>query len=366
MSPFSSRVDEAHDTFMSEASRAGATTRTFDHPLKGPHGEALATGVAMLGPVSAKNVVLITSGVHGVEGYAGSAVQIEYLRNFSAARLEPETSIVLVHMVNPWGAAWDRRENEDNVDVFRNFLYCAPPYADNPTYKDLDDAINPAAWVGPIREAADRRLNEFIRTQGMNALVATFRRGQHFNPRGLTYHGQGPVWSKLMFDEVAVSFLSQARSIVSVDVHTGFGELGEGLVVIYKGQSEEKVTFAEQSYGPLYIPGADAVIPTHGAMPFDCLERDGRRRVHSIGLEFGTYDLAAHIDVFREANFVFAHDDPTSTDALCIRAKIRELLYPASDAWRSAVLARGCDVLMAAERAAPRWAALAPTKSERA
>ena len=32
------------------------------------------------------------------------------------------TAVVLIHMLNPWGAAWQRRHNEDNIDLNRSFV----------------------------------------------------------------------------------------------------------------------------------------------------------------------------------------------------------------------------------------------------
>ena len=41
----------------------------------GPNGEALTIDSAYLGNPTPRQLVVITSGIHGVEGYAGSALQ---------------------------------------------------------------------------------------------------------------------------------------------------------------------------------------------------------------------------------------------------------------------------------------------------
>src|SRR6056297_283173 len=85
----------------------GIVTRALDCPATGPRGEALYTDVAWLGDPRAGHVLLVMSGTHGVEGFAGSAVQAAFLR--ALPPLPQNTAILMVHLLNPWGAAWRRR-----------------------------------------------------------------------------------------------------------------------------------------------------------------------------------------------------------------------------------------------------------------
>ena len=71
-------------------------------------------------PGTAPGVVLHLSGTHGIEGYAGSAIQLAHL--FMRQQKESHPTLVLVHAVNPHGMAHFRRTNEHNVDLNRNGL----------------------------------------------------------------------------------------------------------------------------------------------------------------------------------------------------------------------------------------------------
>lgn len=68
--------------------------------------------------------VVHTSGVHGVEGYAGSAIQISFLKyilpNILLRKSYP--TFIIIHSINPYGMANYRRFNENNVDLNRNGL----------------------------------------------------------------------------------------------------------------------------------------------------------------------------------------------------------------------------------------------------
>ena len=45
----------------------------------GPQDEQLAIDVVLIGSTEASNCLMLSSGVHGVEGFAGSAIQIAIL-----------------------------------------------------------------------------------------------------------------------------------------------------------------------------------------------------------------------------------------------------------------------------------------------
>jgi len=113
---------EAREKFLKAAHGANFTVESHVHPLKVPDGGELATDVATFIPPGATKVIVITSGVHGVEGYLGSALQTKALEDGLFANLPRDTGVVLVHALNPWGMAHFTRTNEDNVDLNRNFL----------------------------------------------------------------------------------------------------------------------------------------------------------------------------------------------------------------------------------------------------
>ena len=69
---FSGSYAEARQKFLAACTLAGLVPQTFAHPLAGSQGEALATDVVRIGPLDARRVLVLTSGVHVVELFAGS------------------------------------------------------------------------------------------------------------------------------------------------------------------------------------------------------------------------------------------------------------------------------------------------------
>ena len=75
---FSASYSVARERFRQAARVAGATALVaYEHPVqKGPDGESLSVDVAHLGNPRASRQMLLISGTHGQEGYAGSAAQV--------------------------------------------------------------------------------------------------------------------------------------------------------------------------------------------------------------------------------------------------------------------------------------------------
>ena len=148
--------ETARRDVLAAATRAGAEVTSFPHPESGREGEELAIDVIEVGPDDAGSVVVIVSGTHGVEGYAGSALQHWWLDERSATMPEG-VRVVIVHALNPVGFSWVRRVNEDNVDLNRNFVDWSKPPPTNDGYREIADLLVPADWSEGSQSRNDER-----------------------------------------------------------------------------------------------------------------------------------------------------------------------------------------------------------------
>src|SRR6267154_2941761 len=100
---FSQDYVEAREKFAAAARAAGAEVTGFALDKRGPDGGKLSTDVAWLGPPDARRVLVTISGTHGVEGFFGSATQIEWLRRAKTA--PPPAGIAALHIraILPYG-----------------------------------------------------------------------------------------------------------------------------------------------------------------------------------------------------------------------------------------------------------------------
>ena len=80
-SPFAETYAEAREKFLGHAALAGLSIQTYEHPLRGREAETLAMDVALQGPANGREMLVISSGCHGIEGFCGSAIQVALLKN---------------------------------------------------------------------------------------------------------------------------------------------------------------------------------------------------------------------------------------------------------------------------------------------
>ena len=220
---FSSDYQEARFKFLAAAHSAGAKLESHQHPLSGPDGTALFMDVAELGPAEARSVLVIGSGTHGVEGFAGSALQTGLLQEGFAVNLPPDVRVIMIHAINPYGFAFLRRFNEDNVDVNRNFVDHGGPYPVNDGYDQLADVLYPDALTFWQDIKAGMRLAWYYIRHGMGNLRKAVSGGQFNYPEGLFYGGQTPAWSNLEVEKIAHHHMRMAQTVVFLDLHTGLG-----------------------------------------------------------------------------------------------------------------------------------------------
>ena len=111
------------------------------------------------------------------------------------AKLPKDTGALIVHAINPYGFAWTRRVNEDNVDLNRNFVDHDKGYPKNDGYLALADAILPKTWAKEDLESTQRVLDAYAQKNGAFALQGAITGGQYTHADGVFYGGSKPTWS---------------------------------------------------------------------------------------------------------------------------------------------------------------------------
>src|SRR4029453_6762808 len=125
----------ARQRFLAAADAAGAQLCSRKIPCRISVSDDLFIDSAYIHTGDSADLLIVTTGVHGVEGYAGSAC-ITYLLESGLAR-ELQSAVLLIHAANPWGFANDSRNTEDNVDLNRNFVDFTAPLPVSASYSRL-------------------------------------------------------------------------------------------------------------------------------------------------------------------------------------------------------------------------------------
>ncbi|MDE1923356.1 MAG: M14 family metallopeptidase [Gammaproteobacteria bacterium] len=348
---FGADFSTARQLFVAAASRAGASLERIAHPEHGPRGESLSTDVAWLGPRDAQNVLVMISATHGVEGFAGSGAQVDWLERGEAGRLPGGFAALLIHAINPYGFAWLRRVTQENVDLNRNWIDFRLPRPGNPGYDALNEAICPREWTAESIAASDARLREYAARNGAAALQAAISAGQYDHPRGIFYGGDSPTWSRRTQEAIFASYLRGAARVALIDFHTGLGPRGFGEQIVTDRPGSAAHRRAATWFGAAITCPFDAT-STSAPIVGDGLSAAAallaQAEVTGIALEFGTRTLEEVLFALRADAWLHAHGDPASSVGEEIRARMRAAFYGDADDWRGMILGQA---LLAARQA---------------
>lgn len=333
---FSIDYATARDRFRAAAKRAGAALHALPLSARGPGGEALTIDIAWLGAADARKALLHSSGIHGVEGFAGSAIQLAILDDPPPLR---GTALVLVHVLNPYGMAWLRRANENNVDLNRNFLAGEEHYRGAPSlYRTLDALLNPR--TPPRPDAFFARAAVTVLRHGYRPVKQAVAHGQYDFPEGLFYGGSGLEEGPRRYLDWLAARLSPILTVLAVDVHTGLGAWGEDILLAQLPNPPSPGL--ERALGhPLTDPAGEdpAAYVVSGGLTAGVRRAAPHARVTGIVQEFGTYPTLRVIAALRDENRWHLHGARTVTHRS--KQRLARALCPPDAAWRTRVVQRG-------------------------
>lgn len=319
-------------------------------PMPGEDGDLTIDVCAVPGsPGAGDRLLIVTSGVHGSEGFASSAVQRMVMREIVApAEVRPAT--LFVHGVNPYGMKHFRRVTAANVDLNRNFSTDPDLYHQrNPGYARVYDLLNPTGMADP-RSAAYRlfplRALWAIARTGMAPLRQAVLQGQYEFPRGLFYGGSEPEPQRALLDSLFRRETEGKGLVAIIDLHTGFGVRGRASLFPNHPPDDSVRMWTEQLFAGHTIDWPDST--SYSVQGEFCdyvgeiLPEDAR--YVPMVLEFGTMDSQTTKGSIHSIKTTLienqAHQFGCVSDEACrqIRAEFREMYFPSSPSWRTKIL----------------------------
>jgi hypothetical protein len=324
----------------------GVTSR-LNAGASGRFGEALFLDTTTIGAREAENALLLISGTHGVEGYFGSGIETGLLREGLAGRAPKGAKIVVLHALNPYGFSWDRRVNEDNADVNRNFVDHAQP-PENPAYESLADAIAPKDISPEALKTANAKLRAYADAHGAFALQEAISRGQYRHKDGLYFGGAAESWSAKMLKDVIGEELAQVKKLVVIDFHTGLGEHGAGEMITedlpgsapYRRQKSIWGARVKSSEG-----GESVSAPLVGTIDKAFAQWLKRIELTFAALEVGTRPTREVFNALRKDNWLHCFAGKRKADAESIRLETRAAFYPDTSDWKRMVWSHANEVV---------------------
>ncbi len=341
----------ARERFRGAAARAGWLLEARDIGVAGPDGDALTIDVATSPDADSERTLVVSSGLHGVEGFFGSAVQLALLERWQTS--PPPVRCVLLHGLNPYGFAWLRRFDDGNIDPNRNFLLPGEEYAGAPAgYAALDPFLNPrcppSRWE-PFRLKAMWMIARY----GMAALRQAIAAGQYDFPQGLFFGGHGPSRTLQVLENHLPRWLAGSRTVVHLDLHTGLGTHGTWKLLIDAPLADVQRQRLVDWYGTDRFETSDVsevAYEARGGWGRWCTARGLADDYLYACAEFGTYDPVTVLAGLRAENRAHHWGKADSPATRQVRLRVKELFCPVSDAWRQNVLGSSLEMVETAAR----------------
>jgi hypothetical protein len=357
---FSTHFAQARENLMNllPASRHGRH-RALACDAVGPNGEILTTDCYWLGDVDARQLLVVISGTHGVEGFAGSAIQQAWLSTDTP--LPSGVAVLLIHALNPHGFAWQRRVEQTGIDLNRNFSdFSALADATHPQhglfvnteYRALAEALVPPTLDESLWRAADVVLGETRAALGDARFLEVVTAGQYEFPRGLFYGGRAPAQSHRNLRALVQEWdVALRERIFVLDLHTGLGDYGYGELVCDHALDDAAVVWMKQWFGErlaLTLAGESCSSPKQGLLDY-FWQRLGPQ-VGFATLEFGTHSSAQLLDTLRYDHCLHAQPriDWGAEQTRRIKQNLMEHFCPQDIAWRRTVVDQGLSCIQAA------------------
>lgn len=292
-------------------------------------------------------LMVINSGIHGIEGFVGSAVQQMLMAEFLEPEMTSDIGILIVHGMNAWGFKNERRFSENNVDLNRNYSLDASLFSTkNDGFVALYDMLTPKGALN-----MNSLQNKFflitavkqIAEKGMPALLQAFAQGQYQFPEGIYFGGKGFEQQVGIMSTILKDKSEAYETVFSIDLHTGFGERGklhlfpnpvddleirEKMETIFDGHqidwgdSDNFYTVSGQ-----FVEFLSALLPEKTCIP--------------MVMEFGTLNTSTTLGAVKSAHISIVENQgahygyKTEKDNEKSKAGYYEMFYPPSEKWRT-------------------------------
>ncbi|MBN8548394.1 MAG: DUF2817 domain-containing protein [Deltaproteobacteria bacterium] len=340
----------SRERFLQSAEKIHARIFTREIIPRGPDNERLHIDIAHIGAEAPRKLILHLAGVHGVEGFVGSAVQYELLR--ATPVLAEDTALVLVHCLNPYGMAHLRRVTADNVDLNRNLMPAGEKWRGATSiYNLLSPLLNPSSIGFSWSLYPQLWLKALV--HGKENVKDALLHGQYNEPRGLFFGGTQHEEELVILKDYLTKRFSAAERVVGIDVHSGLGEFGKQTLFLEIPARRARFGLLEKTMGITLTPEPDDYHDPRkhprGALCDELPKFFPKAHVDWFLQEFGTYNPYRVLAALRAEN-CYAHIGHVASRWEAAQ-KLKEMFAPADIRWRTAVLRMGTQAVAQAQLA---------------
>jgi hypothetical protein len=299
-------------------------------------------------------LVVVTSGIHGAEAYAGHAMQMSLIKDIIDHPENYPFNILILHGLNPFGFKYFRRANENNIDLNRNFASPEQFKAENKSYKKLRRLFNPkgpanATWISQGQFYLSALWSSMIRGRKtiLNALS-----GQYQDSTGPFYGGNVPQTETIFAQFIIKKYGAFASKIYHIDLHTGFGEKNRLNLIAPAEAVKTQSGYYLKIFDGFHVNTGDDkdFYPTTGDITDWTRTSFPDKVVIAVTFEMGTMDSQTTMGGVRSLwttvveNQAHNYGYTSKQSAIIGRENYEELFFPQDRQWQDAATSQAKDV----------------------
>ena len=366
--------------FLDWATQRGGEISTIAVP--GRTETDLAIDTAFFRSRAPKALLVVQSGIHGSEAVPGAAVLFLFMDKWLAKFQAAGVDVYLIHAVDPWGYKHDRRTEEHNINLNRNFpiwdgtafqpVYSSPAALVS-HYEDYRPLFEPQGEISSVdgertHLTVAMALSYLSNGFSTRPVTVAFGAGQYTSHEGINFGGDkmtepNPTAQTLFYRNQAAAILNRPdySKVLVLDLHTGLGDAGvlsviEGISpprdlldsfsrqIGLDGEACKSKTFENAGEIMLSTSACDGFFPTFGDVIDFVPNLRPSGRVLAVTMEYGTLgggtwaqiDSAATM-ILENQKYVFGK---CASAQVCkqIEDDFTELFNPSSPSWRTKIL----------------------------
>lgn len=305
-----------------------------------------------------EKLLVLTSGVHGPETFAGAAIQFLFLEEILQTIKNDNFGILLIHAMNPFGFKYQHRCTENHINLNRNFCTTGKNFTSK---SDLAIRLNQQFLakepVSSLQSEMLKKLNfregkPFFDDCSLDAFVKATVPGQFESPEFIEYGGRQMEPQSELFAELMNDLLPHYQTVLGLDLHTGLGEQSRLHLLTGGPQERNDATLVDRLFDPegdkLFYeftpPHKEGFYEVRGSLNsvFSELSKTDQS-IASLTMEFGTFGHSMEAQLDGLNLFLLEHQGRFygfSNQAIEaeVRAKNFERSYLQTDEWRDSVL----------------------------
>jgi hypothetical protein len=292
-----------------------------------------------------KRLLILSSGLHGIESFVGSPLQRYFTENFNMSSVN--TGFLLIHSMNPYGFKYLRRFTENNVDLNRNFDVEESIFKiKNDAYNELNNFLNPKK---PLNYSLFSDINfvsgifKSILTYGIGSLRQFIPQGQYENEKGIFYGGNKFEINVVEIKKYLKKVIPDYDNILAIDLHTGVGQRYKmHLIELPNLSGLLNRKMMKKIFAGFKLEGCDSSFHRETGSYLECIYKMLKKDqlFLPILIDFGTFNSETFFGALKslrisiEENQFYYYGYKNLTDKNSIQKKYKEMFFPEEYKWR--------------------------------